>query len=603
MPQTDIPPEVKQYFEEDEIECIHVNVERFGEHRYRILGEIGKGGQATVHKAERLNAPNDTVALKVFNLNPQYWGMGEPSARTRFREEARIWHEFADNPYVVPLLDTFLDLVRDVHTFEWELYYGFVMPFSPDGDLLKFLQRNPNYLKRSKKDTLTFLLHIARAIKTGHDKNYFHADIKPQNILVFRDGGAPHPKVMDFGMAMPSNANAPHFGYGTPEYLAPEQFLPSSMPTKEADIYALGILYYEMISGQKAFPSHTFESVEERWHYFQKRHNEGLNETHKHAFEAAGGIGGWDLIKGMTSKSVDDRRQNSMANVIRRLEGLLEEERSRSVRDPESQALIRPRKYRWNPTVHEILGNRLHYFVFKGRQPLSDPNWIMNNLKDAGLHGYSLYRVLGGYDYLLRIWAKLSYLDRLEEVVTNFRDSQGGQFLRFKVEQAWILGNEANEITPNNEEQLLREIFLCADQNSEIETQNLMERHFTLGTLGRDSRYPLRFFLTIHTSEPIHPELGEAYAHKFRSRLQKQGFAQMISMYAGDGAFALLIKFCLERFELFREVINLIQATSRGLGNGSVFMSTQTFLEVDEHGYIESDDGSIIAEVNRVGAE
>lgn len=568
-------------------------VSRVGEGMFEFLDEIAVGGQAKVFKARELRFPRRELAIKYISCLPEELTKGNPSLWDRFKREAQTWSEFARSPYVVPLLGTFVEEVPQEPSGDL-IYLGFVMEYSPLGDLSRFIGKTPQ-LARGKKDLLNFLLTIARAIKTGHDKDIVHGDIKPKNVILYPETGAPIPKVMDFGMSISAQEVSSSYGYGTPEYLAPELFH-DSKPTKAGDVYALGILFFEVLSGLRPFCAPGVTTIQNRWDEYRKLHAQGkvtwdsIGEKYSHAVI--------ELVKRMLSRDADDRPR--IADVARSLDKLIEEERIRSIADPDGEALVRPKYYRWNPKVHEILGNQLHYYVIGSRSPHSDSTWLRNSLRDHGLHGYSLYRVLGGYDYILRIWTKQAYTHSIQGVMDSFRDSQGGNNMRFIVKEQWN-SHGAKNISFRNEDEILTAILKSANKDHEAKFKELKSQGLVLSTLAVPKRFHLRFFLTVHTGEQAPQGLLRAFAREFSAALKEQGIAQSVSIYIGEGSFGLLIKFRLQRFEQFREVVDIFQLTSQELRTGNTVLRSQTFLELDEKGIVESDDGSIIAEVNKIG--
>ena len=208
--------------------------------RYKVIEMIGSGGMSVVYKARCLE-DDSLVALKMLKDECHT----DLDLVRRFHNEskavARLSHK-----NIVRILD--VSKGNDVEYFVMELV---------DGITLKqyILQRGI----LSIKETLHFVVQILSALNHAHNRQIVHRDIKPQNIMILRDGMV---KVMDFGIArldqkqntMPENA------YGSVHYFSPEQARGEQADCR-SDIYSVGVLLYEMLSGQLPFDGDTAVSV------------------------------------------------------------------------------------------------------------------------------------------------------------------------------------------------------------------------------------------------------------------------------------------------------------------------------------------------------
>lgn len=202
--------------------------------RYRILSRLGSGGMGLVFLAQPVNG-GDNVALKF--LDPEG---GDEARLERFVNEAKVavtmQHPNAPQIY---------DLGRDD---EGRLFIAFEMV---QGEDLRELLRREGRLKWSEARDI--ILQIADALAHAHDHHIVHRDIKPENLRVRRTGAVLHVKVLDFGIArLLRNAGVRLTGEGmlagTPRYMAPEQVKDEPLDGR-TDIYALGLVFYEMLTG------------------------------------------------------------------------------------------------------------------------------------------------------------------------------------------------------------------------------------------------------------------------------------------------------------------------------------------------------------------
>lgn len=205
------------------------------EGRYEINELIGVGGMAEVYKGVDV-IDNKTVAIKI--LKKEY-AENEEFLR-RFRNESKAIAVLS-HPNIVKIYDV---------GFSDKLQY-IVMEYI-DGITLK------EYIEDEKvltwKDTVHFVIQILRALQHAHDKGIVHRDIKPQNIMMFNDGTI---KVMDFGIAKfarEEGKTATDQAIGSVHYISPEQ-ASGSVTDAKSDIYSVGAMMYEMLTGRKPFDS------------------------------------------------------------------------------------------------------------------------------------------------------------------------------------------------------------------------------------------------------------------------------------------------------------------------------------------------------------
>lgn len=211
---------------------------------YDLIEEIGRGGQGVVYRA-RQKSLNRTVALKVIGLG--HWA-STPHLK-RFRQEAEAAARL-EHPQIVPIYEI---AERDGSCY-------FSMKFVEGGQLDHVIKREPMSIRRAAE----LLVKIARTVQFAHKHGILHRDIKPGNILLDKNG---EPHLTDFGLARliedQSTITNSFDVLGTPSYMAPEQ---AAGRTKEltaaADVYALGAVFYQMLTGQPPFAGGTtYETI------------------------------------------------------------------------------------------------------------------------------------------------------------------------------------------------------------------------------------------------------------------------------------------------------------------------------------------------------
>jgi serine/threonine protein kinase len=209
--------------------------------RYEIQSEIGRGGMATVYLA---NDPNfeRKVAIKLVSINLQE----NPVFRTRFEREARLIARI-EHPAIVPVYDF----------GEQEKQPYLVMRYMAGGSLSEKIGGQ----MMSLEDAARIFSQIAPALDAVHAQGIVHRDLKPGNILFDDFGNA---AIGDFGIAHLNDATIDLTGsalIGTPAYMSPEQVQGDKKLDGRSDVYALGVILFEMLTGQSPFRATTPMSV------------------------------------------------------------------------------------------------------------------------------------------------------------------------------------------------------------------------------------------------------------------------------------------------------------------------------------------------------
>jgi serine/threonine protein kinase/Flp pilus assembly protein TadD len=211
---------------------------------YEVQGEIGRGGQGVVYRA-RQKSLNRTVALKVIGLG--HWAT--EAHLKRFRREAEAAASL-EHPCIVP--------IYEVGERDGSCYFS--MKFIEGGQLDAVVKREPMPIRHA----VELIAKVARTVHYAHEHGILHRDIKPGNILLDQKG---EPHLTDFGLARlietESTLTSTIEVLGTPSYMAPEQAVGNnSALTAATDIYALGAVLYQLLTGHPAFAGGTtYETI------------------------------------------------------------------------------------------------------------------------------------------------------------------------------------------------------------------------------------------------------------------------------------------------------------------------------------------------------
>lgn len=218
---------------------------------YRLLERLGEGGFGVVYRAQQETPVSREVALKVIKL-----GMDTAQVIARFEAERQAL-ALMDHPSIAKIFDA-------GSTQTGRPY--FVMELVQGEPITSYCDR----LMLSIPDRLQLFKRVCDALHHAHQKGVIHRDIKPSNILVTESDGAAIPKIIDFGIAKATNTRLSEKTIftefrqmiGTPEYMAPEQTTQStSSLDSRSDVYSLGVLLYQLLTGTTPFDSERLRSA------------------------------------------------------------------------------------------------------------------------------------------------------------------------------------------------------------------------------------------------------------------------------------------------------------------------------------------------------
>lgn len=235
------------------------NIGRKLDGRYEITELIGIGGMAEVYKAVDI-IDDKVVAVKI--LKNEF--SNDEEFLRRFRNESKAIAVLS-HPNIVKIYDVgFTEKIQ------------FIVMEYIDGITLKEFMEQQGVLKW--KDAIHFIIQVLRALQHAHDRGIVHRDIKPQNIMLFPDGTI---KVMDFGIARFAREEGKTFSdkaIGSVHYISPEQAR-GDITDEKSDIYSVGVMLYEMLTGQKPFDADNPVSVALMHMQTKAKNPREINET------------------------------------------------------------------------------------------------------------------------------------------------------------------------------------------------------------------------------------------------------------------------------------------------------------------------------------
>lgn len=265
---------------------------------YRVLRRIGAGGMGQVYEAEH-TVLGRHFALKVLDTSQKT----RRDAVTRFFAEARAASQI-EHPHIVDVVNFVTD----------GPYMVLVMELLRGESLAERLVRGPLPVSEAS----TILSQVCEAVAATHAAGILHRDLKPANVFLVKQAGATHAKVLDYGIAKLKHADAESVGegqavgvtttgqlLGTPRYLSPEQARGSLEIDERADVYAAGVMLFEMLAGHPPFDGHNaFQLI---W----KHGNEPAPRLSQHAANVSRELS--DVVARALAKEPDDRFPSMLA--------------------------------------------------------------------------------------------------------------------------------------------------------------------------------------------------------------------------------------------------------------------------------------------------
>lgn len=216
-------------------------------HNYKIISRLGEGGMANVYLAENQVLGNQ-VALKL--LKEEF--VQHPNIRKRFLAEARNLAQMSH-----------LNVIKVTDLIDAGDIVAFVMEYIEGETLEDYIERKG---KLPDEEIETLFKQMIQAVEYVHLQGFIHRDIKPSNFMLTKNGSV---KLLDFGIAKNTNDSAVDYTktglmqqMGTPMYMSPEQVKNTSEVTKETDIYSLGVVLWQMVTGKKPYDSNTLSLPE-----------------------------------------------------------------------------------------------------------------------------------------------------------------------------------------------------------------------------------------------------------------------------------------------------------------------------------------------------
>jgi serine/threonine protein kinase len=578
-----------------------------GGNRVELVRQLDAGAQAEIWEVRDLEyLERNKLALKIY-----YTALAERDTPAFQHRAMRLENEFrllgkVENRYIVkPIFRvTGTHKSDDSETY---FYSGITMYLATEGNLDKFILA-PEFSSLGRRDKIQFLIQIVEGLKGVHAFEIVHNDVKPKNILVFKETSNQFvPMFSDFGISF-KLGDAPILG-GTLPYMAPEVLI-GQAPTVASDVYSLGLVFCLFLTGTLPI-----EELRDRSEKEYKDYVMGWHSTHEfiptEKISSATNAQIAELVKMMCSRVPAHRPK--LGEIAVTLDQLNNDLSSQEIARPSDVAPHLANHFKWHEQIHAALAEREYFFFIRGSKPDRDVAWIDSQLGQKRIYGYSIFRLLGSSDYLLRIWAGPAVFQQVNQLLHDYKQKQNfGDFRLFTPTFRFPMPPEVEELKFFNRTTAISTILsLCKESNpkKEIDAGRVNEYESLKVITGRvksdrenglpAERRNIRIVLRIRARKmPTEQYLRLATKEIFERLTAQNGISEIevFSDHRGtEGSSEFLLIFEMNNFFRYRPLFDALDKMLTEL-DSELVGAYRTHFELDDKSYAESHDGSIVYE-------
>ena len=588
---------------------------------YELQLLVGWGAQAEVWKARDIYS-REECALRLNYIASSKQDSREYLAwQTKLQIETTTWKKFVRSLFVVHLHAYFKVPSLEVDGTKYDVFCQ-KMEYLPYGDMQKYAVGNQRqkFLKvmEDGEGIIPFMRKLASSLEVGHSAKCVHGDFKLKNILLHKEREL-YPKLMDFGVSFNVNEQPGIVGFvGTPEYAPLDILERGTQPNFISDIYALGVVYFEILTGMRYVSGTESLASDERI----KTVIEYLKLDKKMSEEQLSQEFGMDInqkkhIVGLVNEMLlnSTNQSISLERVLQSLE-LPNTTRTRNSLTTIS-GTVRPNRYRWHKDVHAHFKETLVFYAVISDKPFTDQKKLVEKLEENGVRGFSVFRLIGTYDFMLRVWITSKNKDIIKNCLQEHADDRGANFQIsiINIKDFSIFGEKEYELGQlDNLEHIINE---CRDQDSDQELKNLMNKKLVASELGRQkvSKNAIRVFffilcyrdkLDIATSETLKQKCKTIifeHASTKGSGIKQVSYyeckvnPQEFSNRSASKQCGMMFRLMISNFHDLQKLILIFGQKAQELRqiiNSPI--TTSSLLDLDREPLRESDDGSILFE-------
>lgn len=358
--------------------------------RVKVERQFETGGQAKLFLVKEIDGGGRVLAAKL--VIAPYDERNEQRYQAEFRSLDRELDILGDvsHRFIAKMLFR-IDDVLDIRKQRC-VVRGFVMEHAPTGTLARFIGNMDEF---PPEERVRVCHQVAEAVDELHNLNITHSDIKAENVLVTLQNGKPTPVLIDFGAAFRAHESWP--GFCSEPYLAPELRDKKAPASSVTDIFALGTLFSEVLSGKR------------------------LNQPSEQDLGTIKILTIAEDTRQLLLRMVysDDKVRPPISEVVTSFEerrnriGTTNQLDKRKINFPYGD-------FRWFGGLHRLLKCRKHLILLKGTRPTVESDALLKDLEDEGFFAPLIRRIVGDFDFVLEIWCSEQHFARLIELCTQF---------------------------------------------------------------------------------------------------------------------------------------------------------------------------------------
>lgn len=462
--------------------------------RINLVEKIGQGGQAQVWRVKEIEVDRELAAKLVVIPKERRSEISKEAIDAEIKKLSVLSSNF-----IVIMHYAVYELMDD----SGDIVVGYTMPLANGGTL----ESNKSFREKLRSERRALnetMLQIGRGISIIHDQNIVHGDIKPSNVLLFNERKLTHARVSDLGAAYLVG-----LGFGIafdPRYAAPERFnsryeTATAYDKKRSDIYSLGMLFFELITGKYAYGDDLYFEFP-----YQSFHN--LHETQ---------IPNWELVPKAFSSLLDTLKRMLAKNPADRpsideLTNILEGTRSAGqIQTEEGQhrdlkALFPQSVFVWNPKLHKKFNHVKKIFLLRSPTPFElESNINLRLLEEFPNLGFTLYVTFGASDIVLTTWEldeSEGLMSAIAPLVKKGREPIDEYVSRKIIYRDSVEREAWEDFSPA---EITKEIVANSGQG-DLETEQawLKKRRFIFGKLLRVAEHGIvRLLLRVEANKPM----------------------------------------------------------------------------------------------------
>ncbi|MBV1686404.1 protein kinase [Novosphingobium sp. G106] len=559
--------------------------------RIRLIELFDSGGQAEIWRVEDMDFPNHSnLALKL-----RYIPWEDRSDREFRTRDARLEYE-------VDLLGSSNSIhivqphfkIEGKAEFRGERYahFGLVMDFAPEGSLEKFFG-SAEFSSYLPLERVRLLEQMALGVQAMQHFKIYHNDIKPKNILIFREGNGIHPRFADFGYAF-RKTEPPVYG-GTGIYMAPELVLKEADPSFKTDVFSLGLVFYETMMGFHPL----IEIVKNRdpikalQGYYSTDNYIDFSDAHRKS-----GKDLVELIERMCAR--DPKMRPEISEVIEQLRKIIQ---SDPYWNTPNLGLHFPDlidRYRWVDSLHHLFGEQEVLVFLRGGNREADAKALAEWLKAEKLFGFTIMRLLGEYNDLLRVWRRPSDRGVLDGLLKRF-EAERGPYLLLEPKLHWPLSPPSDRLGLKQQSDGLALLDDVAAGRSMMRRRGSIIAGETKSHREKDkTNKAIRAICRAVATTPLTSDLAEVIGEKIHSQLSKMRVFSEVEVFVDPGSRGIMAEFVIilesQQFHRFPDVLDVLEKTLKTL-SAAPPSRTVTHFEMDKTAAFESYDGRLIYEL------